>query len=107
MEKEILRSEIIGKIYELAFSKANDAISLAFLDEISEKKLRRLELGPLVEMHKLSNGTVDVKLVDRVKLLEMLLSVTQAQEGGEELARAISAAAERVSGEAVENCGAS
>ena len=102
MEIGNLRGEIISKIYELAFSKSNDAVSLAFVDEISERKLRGLDLGPLVEMHKLSNGTVDVKLVDRVRLLEMLLEVTEGQEGGEALARAISAAASVVSGEAVE-----
>ena len=76
----VSRSDVTRRLAELAFGRANDCVRLV-LEE--DAPLGKLDLGLLSEVKRNDKGTVEVKLVDRLKALEQLALL--AQEGGEDL----------------------
>lgn len=66
------KSVILNQIRKLAGSRANDAIQLAFLEEDEVERLKKLDLSALTEFKRNSNGTVEMKFLDRVAALEWL-----------------------------------
>jgi len=76
----LTRQDVARRLAELAFGQANDCVRLV-LEE--NAPLKKLDLGLLSEVKRNDKGTVEVKLVDRLKALEQLALL--AQEGGEDL----------------------
>lgn len=76
----LTRQDVARRLAELAFGKANDCVRLV-LEE--DAPLKNLDLGLLSEVKRNDKGTVEVKLVDRLRALEQLALL--AQEGGEDL----------------------
>ena len=73
---EIRRQDVTRRLAELAFGKANDCVKLA-LEE--NPCLDKLDLSLLSEVKRNDKGTVEIKLIDRLRALEQL-----AQTAGEE-----------------------
>ena len=98
MNEGDLRKTLIEEIRHLAFGGANDAVKLAFLPEDGLDCLDGLDLTALRSLRRLSNGTVELELIDRIKLIELLLSAGQGGENGGagNLIRALDRAAERL-----------
>lgn len=68
--------QIMKEIQRLAESKANDAVKLAFLGKEEMEKVEGLDLSALTEFKRNSNGTVEMRFVDRVAALEWLAERT-------------------------------
>lgn len=77
---QLEREDVARRLAELAFGKANDCVRLVLEDA---PMLEKLELSLLSEVKRNEKGTVEIKLVDRLKALEMLASL--AQERGSDL----------------------
>lgn len=77
---KVTKEDVARRLAELAFGKANDCVRLV-LEE--DTPLGKLDLSLLSEVKKNEKGTVEVKLVDRLKALEQLALL--AQENGENL----------------------
>ncbi len=77
---KISRQDVTRRLAELAFGKANDCVRLALEDE---PELGKLDLSLLSEVKRNEKGTVEIKLIDRLRALEQLAEV--AGEGNEEL----------------------
>ena len=73
---EIRRQDVTRRLAELAFGKANDCVKLALEENIC---LDKLDLSLLSEVKRNEKGTVEIKLIDRLRALEQL-----AQTAGEE-----------------------
>ncbi len=73
---QVCREDVARRLAELAFGKANDCVRLA-LEE--EPRLEKLDLGLLSEIKRNEKGTVEIKLVDRLKALEQLAALAQSQ----------------------------
>ena len=73
---EIRRQDVTRRLAELAFGNANDCVKLALEENLS---LDELDLSLLSEVKRNDKGTVEIKLIDRLKALEQL-----AQTAGEE-----------------------
>lgn len=73
---EIRRQDVTRRLAELAFGKANDCVKLALEEDLS---LDELDLSLLSEVKRNDKGTVEIKLIDRLRALEQL-----AQTAGEE-----------------------
>lgn len=73
---EIRRQDVTRRLAELAFGKANDCVRLALEDDL---QLEELDLSLLSEVKRNDKGTVEIKLIDRLRALEQL-----AQAAGEE-----------------------
>ena len=77
---KLTRMDVARRLAELAFGQANDCVRLVMEEDAP---LGKLDLGLLSEVKRNEKGTVEVKLVDRLKALEQLALL--AQEGGEDL----------------------
>lgn len=77
---QLQREDVARRLAELAFGRANDCVRLVLDKELS---LDKLDLSLLSEVKRNDKGTVEVKLVDRLKALEQLAIL--AQESGEDL----------------------
>lgn len=85
MRKKLSGIDVINYIGNLAFGKANDAVKLVFLDPESREEIDKLDLSMVSEIKRGSNGVVEVKLLNRITLLELLAGLTapQTQRGNE------------------------
>ena len=73
----ISRSDVTRRLAELAFGKANDCVRLALEDD---PNLGRLDLSLLSEVKRNDKGTVEIKLIDRLRALEQLAQVAQEND---------------------------
>ena len=69
----ICREDVVRRMAELAFGKANDCVRLALEDA---PPLDKLDLSLLAEVKRNEKGTVEIKLIDRLKALEQLAEAT-------------------------------
>lgn len=88
---DVRKRDVTRRLAELAFGQVNDCVRLA-LEEAPE--LEKLDLSLLSEVKRNEKGTVEVRLIDRLKVLEQLAAVVgedgtemegllQALRGGE------------------------
>ena len=87
---DICRGDVLRRLAQLAFGRANDCVRLV-LEEAPN--VQTLDLSLLSEVKRNDKGTVEIKLVDRLRALEQLLDAV-SDEG--DLADAFFAAAEDV-----------
>ena len=69
---KVNRQDVTRRLAELAFGKANDCVRLALEDD---PNLGRLDLSLLSEVKRNDKGTVEIKLIDRLRALEQLAQV--------------------------------
>ena len=74
---QIRRSDVTRRLAELAFGKANDCVRLALEND---PKLDRLDLSLLSEVKRNDKGTVEIKLIDRLRALEQLALVAEEEK---------------------------
>ena len=74
---KIRREDVARRLAELAFGKVNDCVRLVLEDDPAVDKL---DLGQLCEIKRNEKGTVEIKLVDRLRALEQLCQLAE-QEG--------------------------
>ena len=88
----IRREDVTRRLAELAFGKANDCVRLVLEDA---PVVEKLDLSLLSEIKHNDKGTVEIKLIDRLKALEQLAQVA-GQDGmdPEEFLRALQQSAE-------------
>ena len=66
---EIRRQDVTRRLAELAFGKANDCVRLVLEENLC---LEELDLSLLSEVKRNEKGTVEIKLIDRLRALEQL-----------------------------------
>ena len=74
-EGRLRREDVLRRLAELAFGQPNDCVRLA-LEEIQD--LKGLDLSLLSEIKRSDKGMMEIRLIDRVKVLERL---EQAMDG--------------------------
>ncbi|WP_130869346.1 XRE family transcriptional regulator [Intestinimonas massiliensis (ex Afouda et al. 2020)] len=74
------RARLLRQIEKLAQCRVNDAVKLAFLDGMPLEELDELDLTPLTEFRRSEKGGSEVKLVDRVAVLKLLVDLSAGQE---------------------------
>ena len=89
---QLRREDVLRRLAELAFGRANDAVRLALRP--GEADPEALDLSAVAEL-KVTEKGVELKLVDRVRALETLCALLEdgGQDGAEELCRALREAA--------------
>ena len=79
-EGSVDRQDVIRRLAELAFGKVNDCVRLV-LEE--QPELETLDLSLLSEIRRSDKGGMEVKIIDRLRILEQLIQLTG--EGGSEM----------------------
>lgn len=77
----VTRQDVRRLLAELACGKVNDCVRLA-LEE--QPCLEKLDLRLLGAVKRNDNGTVEIKLIDRLKILEQLAQVAEEETAGVE-----------------------
>ena len=75
LKRKVKHEEIMSRLSDIAFGKANDIVKLAFLNpEENLALLDELDLTMLSEVKRTTGGAVEVKLVNRLEAMELHLS---------------------------------
>ena len=74
----IQKKDILRRLGELAFGRANDCVKLVMEET---PNLEELDLSLLSEVKRNDKGTVEVRLIDRLRAVEMLSAAMGGQEG--------------------------
>ncbi len=82
LAKQFTPEDTVRRMVELAFGRANDCVRLA-LEE--HPPVDALDLSLLQEIRRNDKGTVEIRLIDRMRVLERLLAL---ERGGEDEATA-------------------
>ena len=82
LAKQFTPEDTVRRMVELAYGRANDCVRLA-LEE--HPPIEALDLSLLQEIRRNDKGTVEIKLIDRMRVLERLLEL---ERGGEDEAAA-------------------
>lgn len=88
MSSRLNSTAVVSHIKRLAFGKANDAVKLAFIPPERLELIDELDLSMVSEVKRGAKGEVEVKLLNRVALLELLAKLLEGeapprQRGGE------------------------
>ena len=75
---ELTREDVARRLAQLAFGKANDCVKLVLEDNVS---LDKLDLSLLSEVKRNDKGTVEVRLIDRLRALEQLQLLAEENGG--------------------------
>ncbi|MGI6014570.1 MAG: hypothetical protein ACOX7K_09925 [Oscillospiraceae bacterium] len=75
--------DIIRRLGDLAFGKSNDIVKLVMENELLGEQVGKLDLSLLSELKRNSNGTVEVKLVNRLDALELLAKLLGTEKDGQ------------------------
>lgn len=73
---EVSRQDVTRRLAELSFGRANDCVRLVLEDA---PDLGKLDLSLLSEVKRNEKGTVEIKLIDRLRALEQLTLVAREE----------------------------
>ena len=73
---QVSRQDVTRRLAELAFGRANDCVRLALEDS---PDLGTLDLSLLSEVKRNEKGTVEIRLIDRLRALEQLALMTDGE----------------------------
>jgi len=77
-EGAVDRQDVARRLAELAFGKVNDCVRLV-LEENPD--IKDLDLSLLCEVKKTEKGSVEIKLIDRLEVLQQLVEMTSGSNG--------------------------
>lgn len=78
--RRLCREDALGRLAELAFGRANDAVALALAREREELDVAGLDLSAVSEFRVTDKGGVELRFLDRVKALETLCALLDHQD---------------------------
>lgn len=79
--RKVTREEILRQMMDLATRPANDAVRLAYLPTERECDIWELDLSGVTEFKRSGNGTVELKLTNRLAVLEKLAELVKDDQG--------------------------
>ncbi len=77
LAEQFTPEDTIRRMVELAFGRANDCVKLALQADVD---IDSLDLSLLSEIRRNEKGTVELKLMDRMRVLERLLALDRGGE---------------------------
>ena len=101
LERKTINDSVIKRLKKIAFGKSNDIVKLAFLEkENCIDEIDNLDLTLLSEVKRGVNGNLEVKLINRIEAIRLMLSIAgpEQKDSGEtayHFIEAISEAAEK------------
>ena len=75
---KLTRADVVRRLGELAFGRANDCVRLVLEDS---PEVDALDLSLLSEVKRNDKGTVEIRLIDRLQALETLSGMMGHEEG--------------------------
>ena len=92
-ERKTDLEKIRQQLRKRAFGKPNDCVKLALCEDVD---IEKLDLSMLTEIKRSEKGTVEIKLLDRTKVLEQLAALADGgNDGAERFLQALAQGMER------------
>lgn len=84
------REDILKKMCSIAQATSNDPVRLAYLTEEQANEIAKLDLTALTEFKRSPTGAVEIKLTDRLEVLEKVMALLSngSQSQGEQFLQA-------------------
>ena len=79
-KKEVRREDVVEALKEIAFGRVNRGVELAYLEDPTAERIRKMDLSTVAEFKRGANGAVEIKFVDRVKALGALYEMLGGSE---------------------------
>ncbi len=76
-------SEPVRHLRKLARWKNNDAVKLAYLSEEQVEQIGGLDLEGVAELKRHGNGSIELKFVDKVRVLDLLSELLDRRDDRE------------------------
>lgn len=89
--KTVSKSAVLREMMTLACHPVNDAVRLAYLAEGEAAAIAALDLMAVTEFRRNANGLVEIKLVDRLAVLQSLLAQLEEEDGATAMLQALAA----------------
>lgn len=83
--------DVTRRLFQLAYGRANDCVRLAMAGTELPGELDRLDLSLLAEVRRSEKGAVEIKLLDRLAVLEQLDRRLSRETGGDPAAALLQA----------------
>lgn len=80
------QEDMIDQLRKLAEWKNNDAVKLAFFGQKNLRQIKGLDLTGITELKRHGNGAIELKFIDKVRILEMINELLD-RRGERELGR--------------------
>ncbi|MBQ8974741.1 MAG: hypothetical protein IJ072_03330 [Oscillospiraceae bacterium] len=80
MRRKKSKQDVLQKLRDIALGSCNDAVKLAFMEQGCESGVDELDLTALSEVKRSPSGSVEVKLINRLDALRLLLDVLDREE---------------------------
>lgn len=84
MQRNFRKKDVIRRLGELALGRSNDAVKLAFMDP-QRLDIDALDLTMISELRKGANGSVELKMFNRIDALKVMMDALKDEPGGEAL----------------------
>jgi hypothetical protein len=75
------RRALLSQLRRLAKWRNNDVVKLAFLNREDLELVDGLDLSGLTELRRNANGSLDVKFVDRLQVLNLMRELMEKEDG--------------------------
>ncbi len=98
MKKKARSDSPDALLKKLAVSSPNDAVKLLFLEQEDLSLLDGLDLSLLTEMKRSANGTVEIKLLDKLEVIRELNELRRSESTEETAAASFYTALDNAAG---------
>ena len=82
MKRRVNKTDVVGRLAQLAFDRGNDAVKLLYLEPEDLEGLEKLDLRHLAELKRGANGSVEMKFTSRLELLQLLTNLLENESSG-------------------------
>lgn len=82
MQRTFKKKDVLKRLGEIALGRSNDAVKLAFT-EPDRLNIDILDLTMLSEVRRGSNGSVELKLLNRLEALKIMMEAVRDEPGNE------------------------
>ncbi len=72
MKRKVKGEDVTRRLRQLAEGRCNDAVKLVFAEKPEAAFIDSLDLSQLSELRRGANGSVEIRLYDRIRALELL-----------------------------------
>ncbi len=84
MQRIFRKKDVIKRLGEIALGRSNDSVKLAFTNP-ERLDIDSLDLTMLSELRRAANGSVEIKLLNRLDALKIMMEALRDEPGGEAL----------------------
>ena len=77
------QEDMIDQLRKLAEWKNNDAVKLAFFGQKNLRQIKGLDLTGITELKRHGNGAIELKFVDKVRVLDLLSELLDRRDDRE------------------------